>query len=129
MQKTVHQALQRQASCAALAQLRHDPSMPLCCAPPAWLASVQVHSSDVPETANITKCLAVACAISFTGVGALVLLLALADPTKLNWWHWWNVTLDTESELGQPIITNVSGAGLSRGGQSWGLSSVGTLTR
>jgi H+-transporting ATPase len=65
-----------------------------------------VHSSDVPETANITKCLAVACAISFTGVGALVLLLALADPTKINWWHIWNVTLDSESELDQPIITN-----------------------
>ena len=81
---------------------------------------MQVHSSDVPETANITKCLAVACAISFTGVGALVLLLALADPTKLNWWHWWNVTLDTESELGQPIITNVR-SWAEQGWAAWGL--------
>ena len=70
-----------------------------------------MHSSDVPETANITKCLAVATAISINGIGAMVLLLALADPTKLNWWHWWNVTLDTEESLDQPIITNVRGAG------------------
>lgn len=66
----------------------------------------KVHSSDVPETANITKCLAVATAISINGIGAMVLLLALADPTKLNWWHWWNVTLDSEESLDQPIITN-----------------------
>ena len=67
-----------------------------------------MHSSDVPETANITKCLAVAGAISSVGVGALVLLLALADPTKINWWHIWNVELDSEEDLGQRIITNVS---------------------
>jgi hypothetical protein len=46
-----------------------------------------VHSSDVPELFNMTMCLAVATAISTIGVGTLVLLLLLADPTRLNWWH------------------------------------------
>jgi hypothetical protein len=46
-----------------------------------------VHSSDVPETFNMTKCLAVAFAIGSIGVGTLILLLLLADPTSLNFWH------------------------------------------
>lgn len=48
---------------------------------------MQVHSSDIPETFNMTKCLAVALAIGSIGVGTLVLLLLLADPTSLNFWH------------------------------------------
>ena len=84
---------------------------------PASAAAAQVHSSDVPETFNITKLLAVACAISFTGVGSLVLLFALAEPTKLNWWpSWWGLELDSEEGLGHPIITNVRGRG--KGGGS-----------
>lgn len=35
----------------------------------------------------MTKCLAVAFAIGSIGVGTLILLLLLADPTSLNFWH------------------------------------------
>lgn len=47
---------------------------------------MQVNSSDVPETFNMTKCLAVAFSIASIGAGTSVLLFALADPTRLNWW-------------------------------------------
>ncbi|KAI3423925.1 hypothetical protein D9Q98_009759 [Chlorella vulgaris] len=64
----------------------------------------KVHSSDTPETFLMLKYLAVAVAIALIGVGATVLLLLAADPSYLNWWHWWNTSLDPETD--PDVLTN-----------------------
>ena len=71
--------------------------------PPLLLAS-QVNSSELPETFNMTKCLSVALAIGAIGTGSNLLLFALADPVRLNWWH-----CERTAQLAAPRAAAVQG--------------------
>ena len=58
----------------------------------------------MPETFNMTRSLSAAFAIAFVGAGSSILLQCLADPARLNWWHWWNTGLDPNTD--PTVITN-----------------------
>lgn len=49
------------------------------------LSWAQVHTSEMPETFRMGKCLCVALAQATVGIISMILLLVLASPERANW--------------------------------------------
>jgi hypothetical protein len=62
-------------------------------------AAAQVHSSDMPQTWNMTKCLVVAACTAAVGIAGSVLLLYLSLPSRVNWF----AALGTPVDHGLPV--------------------------
>ena len=58
------------------------------------MPAAQVHSSDMPLTWNMTKCLVVAACTAAVGIAGSVLLLFLSLPNHLNWFSLMGTPID-----------------------------------
>jgi hypothetical protein len=66
---------------------------------------VQVHSSDIPQLWNMTKCLVVSLFTGAVGVLGSVLFLWLSLPNHVNWFGLFGAPLDVDNPI-KPHTTN-----------------------
>jgi H+-transporting ATPase len=65
-----------------------------------------VHTSDLPLKFNMTKCMAIASAMTVISTLGCLLLLAFASINEyLDWWDAWNIQLSPDRDSG-PLVTD-----------------------